>query len=67
MVSNFAASPSRDVNQLLPVTLCSGTGEDVIVPATQPDVQTAVGKIQSTCAAMGYPSLPQPTISADTY
>lgn len=44
---------STDINKLLPVALSSGTGRNVIIPATQPDVQAADYAIRSTCVEMG--------------
>ncbi|OJD12468.1 hypothetical protein AJ78_06939 [Emergomyces pasteurianus Ep9510] len=44
---------STDINSLLPVALSSGTGRNVIIPATQPDVQAADSAIRSTCVEMG--------------
>ncbi|PGH17467.1 hypothetical protein AJ79_01067 [Helicocarpus griseus UAMH5409] len=42
-----------DINKLLPVALSSGTGRNVIVPATQPDVRAADHAIRGTCVEMG--------------
>lgn len=50
-VSRFITA--KDINDLFPVTLCSGTGENILIPATQPDVQTADMVIRTTCAEMG--------------
>ncbi|QSS56068.1 hydantoinase [Histoplasma capsulatum var. duboisii H88] len=44
---------STDINKLFPVALSSGTGRNVIIPATQPDVQAADYAIRSTCVEMG--------------
>ncbi|OAX80456.1 hypothetical protein ACJ72_05210 [Emergomyces africanus] len=44
---------STDINRLLPVALSSGTGRNVIIPATQPNVQAADYAIRSTCVEMG--------------
>ncbi|EEQ86155.1 hypothetical protein RJZ56_002839 [Blastomyces dermatitidis] len=44
---------STDINKLLPVALSSGTGRNVIIPPTQPDVQAADYAIRSTCVEMG--------------
>lgn len=49
---------STDINKLFPVALSSGTGRNVIIPATQPDVQAADYAIRSTCVEMGYEALP---------
>lgn len=44
---------SSDVNDLLPVSLSSGTGRDVIIPANQPDLPTVTTKIRDICVEMG--------------
>ncbi|EXJ83122.1 hypothetical protein A1O1_06741 [Capronia coronata CBS 617.96] len=50
-VSTYVMSDS--INALLPVTLCSGTGQRVLVPANQAD-ETAPGRmIRDACVAMG--------------
>ncbi|KAI1387601.1 hydantoinase [Hypoxylon trugodes] len=41
------------VDELLPVILCSGSGETAIIPAPQPDVATASLKIRTACVGMG--------------
>ncbi|KIX05403.1 uncharacterized protein Z518_06275 [Rhinocladiella mackenziei CBS 650.93] len=51
MVSQHVMADS--VNALLPVTLCSGTGHNVLIPAGQTD-ETSPGKeIREVCVAMG--------------
>ncbi|KAK2746156.1 hypothetical protein FQN55_005785 [Onygenales sp. PD_40] len=42
-----------DINDLLPIALCSGTGRNVIIPATQKDVQATDHAIRTTCVEMG--------------
>lgn len=44
---------TTDVNDLLPVTLCSGTGTNIIIPATQPDLKTVETQIRDACVQMG--------------
>ncbi|KAL9942027.1 hypothetical protein ACHAPW_004386 [Verticillium nonalfalfae] len=52
MVSQYVNSES--VNELLPVAICSGDGQDAIVPAGQAD-ETAAGKeIRKVCANFGF-------------
>ncbi|EEY16592.1 hydantoinase [Verticillium alfalfae VaMs.102] len=52
MVSQYVNSES--VNELLPVVICSGDGQDAIVPAGQAD-ETAAGKeIRKVCANFGF-------------
>ncbi|KAG7103563.1 hypothetical protein HYQ44_017651 [Verticillium longisporum] len=52
MVSQYVNSES--VNELLPVAICSGDGQDAIVPAGQAD-ETAAGKeIRKVCADFGF-------------
>ncbi|TDZ41423.1 putative D-/L-hydantoinase subunit A [Colletotrichum trifolii] len=51
MVSQYIHAES--INELLPVTLCSGTGRTVVVPATQTDETSAGIAIRDACVAMG--------------
>ncbi|KAF9869954.1 hydantoinase/oxoprolinase [Colletotrichum karsti] len=51
MVSQYIHAKS--VNELLPVTLCSGTGHNVVIPATQTDETSAGIAIRDACVAMG--------------
>ncbi|TDZ33815.1 putative D-/L-hydantoinase subunit A [Colletotrichum spinosum] len=51
MVSQYIHAKS--INELLPVTLCSGTGRTVVVPATQTDETSAGIAIRDACVAMG--------------
>ncbi|GJD03043.1 hydantoinase/oxoprolinase [Colletotrichum higginsianum] len=51
MVSQYIHAKS--INELLPVTLCSGTGHNVVIPATQTDETSAGIAIRDACVAMG--------------
>ncbi|KAK1990631.1 hydantoinase/oxoprolinase [Colletotrichum falcatum] len=51
MVSQYIHAES--INELLPVTLCSGTGHTVVIPATQTDEASAGVAIRDACVAMG--------------
>ncbi|TLD06539.1 uncharacterized protein PgNI_08578 [Pyricularia grisea] len=51
MVSQYVMGNSID--ELLPVTLCSGTGHNVVIPRGQPDVATASAAIRDKLIAMG--------------
>ncbi|KAI0178720.1 hydantoinase [Hypoxylon sp. FL1284] len=51
MVSQYVHGSS--INELLPVILCSGSGEKVTIPAPQPDVATASLQIRDACVGMG--------------
>ncbi|KAI1380512.1 hydantoinase [Hypoxylon crocopeplum] len=51
MVSQYIHASS--VNEMLPVILCSGSGERVTIPAPQPDVATASLEIRNACVGMG--------------
>lgn len=52
MVSQYVMSDS--INALLPVTLCSGTGHNVLVPANQMDESAPGKQIRDVCVSMGY-------------
>ncbi|TPX12481.1 uncharacterized protein E0L32_006893 [Thyridium curvatum] len=52
MVSTYVKA--KTINELLPVTLCSGTGDTVIVPANQTDEVSAGRSIRDACASMGF-------------
>ncbi|TLS24345.1 hypothetical protein PpBr36_08422 [Pyricularia pennisetigena] len=51
MVSQYVMGNS--VDELLPVTLCSGTGHNVVIPRGQPDAATASAAIRDKLIAMG--------------
>lgn len=51
MVSQYVMGSSID--ELLPVTLCSGTGYNVVIPRGQPDAVTASAAIRDKLIAMG--------------
>lgn len=51
MVSQYVMGNSID--ELLPVTLCSGTGHNVVIPRGQPDAATASAAIRDKLIAMG--------------
>ncbi|OTA90438.1 hypothetical protein M434DRAFT_368801 [Hypoxylon sp. CO27-5] len=51
MKSQYIHNPS--VNELLPVILCSGSGESITIPPPQPDVSAASLKIRQACVKMG--------------
>lgn len=51
MVSRYVHAKS--INELLPVTLCSGTGHDVLIPANQTDNTSAGIAIRDICVSMG--------------
>ncbi|TLD29327.1 hypothetical protein PspLS_03572 [Pyricularia sp. CBS 133598] len=51
MVSQYVMGNSID--ELLPVTLCSGTGHNVVIPRGQPDAATASTAIRNKLIAMG--------------
>ena len=44
---------ANSINDLLPVTLCSGTGNNTFIPATQVDEQSAIFAIQTAVFSMG--------------
>ena len=44
---------TTNVNDLLPVTLSSGTGTDVVIPGNQPDLKTVETRIRDICVEMG--------------
>lgn len=52
MVSTYVKA--QTINELLPVTLCSGTGDTVIVPANQTDEVSAGRSIRDACSSMGF-------------
>jgi DUF917 family protein len=52
MVSPYVVAKS--INELLPVVLCSGTGQSVFIPANQTDETSAGIKIRDACVSMGY-------------
>ncbi|XXG95527.1 hypothetical protein Hte_001791 [Hypoxylon texense] len=51
MVSQYIHASS--VNDMLPVILCSGSGEQVTIPAPQPDAAAASLRIRDACVGMG--------------
>lgn len=42
-----------NINGVLPVTLCSGTGHDVFIPADATDEKAPGIQIRDVCVAMG--------------
>ena len=51
MVSTYVHADN--INTLLPVTLCSGTGHDVFIPADATDESAPGIEIRNVCVAMG--------------
>lgn len=58
MVSPYASDEARTINELLPVTICSGDGRSSVIPDNQED-ETAAGKeIRRVCAEFGWVETP---------
>lgn len=51
MVSQYISAKS--INELLPVTISSGTGQNIVIPANQVDETSAGIEIRDACFAMG--------------
>lgn len=52
MVSQYVHAKS--INELLPVTICSGTGTEFLIPDNQADETSAGIEIRNACVAMGF-------------
>jgi hypothetical protein len=51
MVSQYITAKS--INDLLPVTISSGTGQNIVIPAGQEDEAAAGQEIRAACFSMG--------------
>jgi hypothetical protein len=53
MVSAYASDEARTINELLPVTICSGDGRASVIPDSQEDEAAAGKEIRRICSEFG--------------